>query len=95
MPGKLLEPCVVGRQGQDILSFLRLLTRPCAPHHPPSAPEVPPPPRTLLEALEQRMERYHVAAAQAKTKGDQRKARMHERIVKVCGGPNGHVDRTW
>ncbi|XP_016073460.1 PREDICTED: coiled-coil and C2 domain-containing protein 1A [Miniopterus natalensis] len=44
--------------------------------------EVPPPPRTLLEALEQRMERYHVAAAQAKTKGDQRKARMHERIVK-------------
>lgn len=32
------------------------------------------------------MERYHVAAAQAKTKGDQRKARMHERIVKVHGG---------
>lgn len=28
------------------------------------------------------MERYHVAAAQAKAKGDQRKARMHERIVK-------------
>ncbi|XP_066203634.1 coiled-coil and C2 domain-containing protein 1A isoform X2 [Saccopteryx leptura] len=47
-----------------------------------STPEVPPPPRTLLEALEQRMERYHMAAAQAKTKGDQRKARMHERIVK-------------
>ncbi|XP_036097700.1 coiled-coil and C2 domain-containing protein 1A isoform X2 [Molossus molossus] len=47
-----------------------------------STPEVPPPPKTLLEALEQRMERYHVAAAQAKTKGDQRKARMHERIVK-------------
>lgn len=33
------------------------------------------------------MERYHVAAAQAKAKGDQRKARMHERIVKVCRGP--------
>nr|XP_030735737.1 coiled-coil and C2 domain-containing protein 1A isoform X8 [Globicephala melas] len=48
----------------------------------PSMPEVPAPPRTLLEALEQRMERYCVAAAQAKTKGDQRKARMHERIVK-------------
>lgn len=45
-------------------------------------PEVPQPPRNLLEALEQRMERYHVAAAQAKAKGDQRKARMHERIVK-------------
>uniref|UniRef100_A0A287DFW3 Coiled-coil and C2 domain-containing protein 1A n=1 Tax=Ictidomys tridecemlineatus TaxID=43179 RepID=A0A287DFW3_ICTTR len=49
----------------------------------PTSLEVPPPPRTLLEALEQRMERYHVAAAQAKAKGDQRKARMHERIVKV------------
>lgn len=35
------------------------------------------------------MERYHVAAAQAKTKGDQRKARMHERIVKVCRGQVG------
>ncbi|XP_004872510.1 coiled-coil and C2 domain-containing protein 1A isoform X2 [Heterocephalus glaber] len=48
----------------------------------PAMPEVPPAPRTFLEALEQRMERYQVAAAQAKAKGDQRKARMHERIVK-------------
>ncbi|EDL92235.1 similar to cDNA sequence BC016188, isoform CRA_a [Rattus norvegicus] len=48
----------------------------------PPPPEVPQPPKNLLEALEQRMERYHVAAAQAKAKGDQRKARMHERIVK-------------
>ncbi|OWK12039.1 CC2D1A [Cervus elaphus hippelaphus] len=54
-----------------------------APAVVPSMPEAPPPPKTLLEALEQRMERYHVAAAQAKTKGDQRKARMHERIVKL------------
>ncbi|XP_045145637.1 coiled-coil and C2 domain-containing protein 1A [Echinops telfairi] len=56
--------------------------QPLAPTTAPSTPEVPPPPRSLLEALEQRMERYHVAAAQAKAKGDQRKARMHERIVK-------------
>ncbi|XP_059552572.1 coiled-coil and C2 domain-containing protein 1A isoform X4 [Myotis daubentonii] len=56
--------------------------QPPAPTTVPPTPEVPPPPRTLLEALEQRMERYHAAAAQAKTKGDQRKARMHERIVK-------------
>lgn len=55
---------------------------PPAPATAPTTPEAPPPPRTLLEALEQRMERYHVAAAQAKAKGDQRKARMHERIVK-------------
>ncbi|XP_045709377.1 coiled-coil and C2 domain-containing protein 1A isoform X3 [Phyllostomus hastatus] len=56
--------------------------QPPTPSTVPSTPEIPPPPRTLLEALEQRMERYHVAAAQAKAKGDQRKARMHERIVK-------------
>lgn len=52
----------------------------------PVRPEAPPAPRTLLEALEQRMERYRVAAAQATAKGDPRKARMHERIVKVRGG---------
>ncbi|XP_055975277.1 coiled-coil and C2 domain-containing protein 1A isoform X2 [Sorex fumeus] len=56
--------------------------QPPAPPNTPSTPEVPPAPRTLLEALEQRMERYRLAATQAKTKGDQRKARMHERIVK-------------
>ncbi|NXE58052.1 C2D1A protein, partial [Casuarius casuarius] len=49
----------------------------------PGAPDVPPPPRDTLEALQQRMERYKAAAAQAKGKGDERKARMHERIVKV------------
>uniref|UniRef100_F7A869 Coiled-coil and C2 domain-containing protein 1A n=1 Tax=Callithrix jacchus TaxID=9483 RepID=F7A869_CALJA len=57
-------------------------SQPPTPATAPSTPEVPPPPRTLLEALEQRMERYQVAAAQARSKGDQRKARMHERIVK-------------
>ncbi|NXT39384.1 C2D1A protein, partial [Pelecanoides urinatrix] len=50
----------------------------------PSLPakDVPPAPRDALEALQQRMERYKAAAAQAKSKGDDRKARMHERIVK-------------
>uniref|UniRef100_H0V2P2 Coiled-coil and C2 domain-containing protein 1A n=1 Tax=Cavia porcellus TaxID=10141 RepID=H0V2P2_CAVPO len=53
-----------------------------ATHAALSGPEAAPTPRTLLEALEQRMQRYQAAAAQAKAKGDQRKARMHERIVK-------------
>ncbi|NXK15452.1 C2D1A protein, partial [Herpetotheres cachinnans] len=48
----------------------------------PPATDVPPAPRDALEALQQRMERYKAAAAQAKSKGDDRKARMHERIVK-------------
>ncbi|XP_044299490.1 coiled-coil and C2 domain-containing protein 1A isoform X1 [Varanus komodoensis] len=45
-------------------------------------PNTPPPPRDLMEALQQRMDKYKTAAAQAKSKGDDRKARMHERIVK-------------
>ncbi|NXD18454.1 C2D1A protein, partial [Nothocercus nigrocapillus] len=44
--------------------------------------DIPAAPRDALEALQQRMERYKAAAAQARGKGDDRKARMHERIVK-------------
>lgn len=55
---------------------------PPAPSPAPPAADAPPPPRDVLEALQQRMERYRGAAAQAKAKGDDRKARMHERIVK-------------
>lgn len=42
----------------------------------------PPPPKDILEALHQRMEKYKTAATQAKTDGNDRKARMYERIVK-------------
>ncbi|XP_076837825.1 coiled-coil and C2 domain-containing protein 1B isoform X2 [Brachyhypopomus gauderio] len=39
-------------------------------------------PKTVLEALEQRMAKYKEACAQAKAGGDERKARMHDRIAK-------------
>uniref|UniRef100_A0A8D2M373 Coiled-coil and C2 domain-containing protein 1B n=1 Tax=Zonotrichia albicollis TaxID=44394 RepID=A0A8D2M373_ZONAL len=39
-------------------------------------------PRTVLEALQQRLDRYRAAAAQAKASGDERKGRMHDRIAK-------------
>uniref|UniRef100_A0AAZ3SBN4 Coiled-coil and C2 domain-containing protein 1B n=1 Tax=Oncorhynchus tshawytscha TaxID=74940 RepID=A0AAZ3SBN4_ONCTS len=39
-------------------------------------------PKDVLEALEQRRDRYQEACAQAKASGDDRKARMHERIAK-------------
>ncbi|KAM6262057.1 coiled-coil and C2 domain-containing protein 1B [Porphyrio hochstetteri] len=39
-------------------------------------------PKTVLEALQQRLEKYKSAAAQAKASGDHRKGRMHERIAK-------------
>ncbi|NXB52045.1 C2D1B protein, partial [Leucopsar rothschildi] len=39
-------------------------------------------PKTVLEALQQRLEKYRAAAAQAKGSGDDRKGRMHDRIAK-------------
>lgn len=42
-----------------------------------------PAPSSLAEALQQRMDIYKSAAEGAKSKGDDRKARMHQRIVKV------------
>ncbi|XP_062290150.1 coiled-coil and C2 domain-containing protein 1A [Scomber scombrus] len=41
-----------------------------------------PAPSSLAEALQQRMDIYKSAAEGAKSKGDDRKARMHQRIVK-------------
>ncbi|XP_072240424.1 coiled-coil and C2 domain-containing protein 1A [Leuresthes tenuis] len=41
-----------------------------------------PAPSSLAEALQQRMDIYKQAAEGAKSKGDDRKARMHQRIVK-------------
>ncbi|XP_051736986.1 coiled-coil and C2 domain-containing protein 1B isoform X2 [Ctenopharyngodon idella] len=52
---------------------------------PPSAPgnvSGPSQPNTVLEALEQRMAKYKEAFTQAKASGDERKARMHDRIAK-------------
>ncbi|XP_034543985.1 coiled-coil and C2 domain-containing protein 1A [Notolabrus celidotus] len=58
----------------------------------PAAPAAPPPaqvstadlpaPSSIAEALQQRMDIYKSAAEGAKTKGDDRKSRMHQRIVK-------------
>ncbi|NXU90350.1 C2D1B protein, partial [Xiphorhynchus elegans] len=39
-------------------------------------------PKTVLEALQQRLDKYKAAAAQARASGDDRKGRMHERIAK-------------
>uniref|UniRef100_A0AAY3ZWX6 C2 domain-containing protein n=1 Tax=Denticeps clupeoides TaxID=299321 RepID=A0AAY3ZWX6_9TELE len=39
-------------------------------------------PRSLEEALQQRMDKYRAVAEGSKTKGDDRKFRMHQRIVK-------------
>uniref|UniRef100_A0A8C6LRS9 Coiled-coil and C2 domain-containing protein 1B n=1 Tax=Nothobranchius furzeri TaxID=105023 RepID=A0A8C6LRS9_NOTFU len=48
----------------------------------PAAPSVPSAPKDVLEALEQRRVKYTEASNQAKASGDDRKARMHDRIAK-------------
>uniref|UniRef100_A0A8L0DJI0 C2 domain-containing protein n=1 Tax=Oncorhynchus mykiss TaxID=8022 RepID=A0A8L0DJI0_ONCMY len=55
-----------------------------SPAAPLAAPPVTalPAPGSVGEALQQRMDRYKAAAEGAKSKGDDRKARMHQRIVK-------------
>ncbi|XP_078090992.1 coiled-coil and C2 domain-containing protein 1A [Mustelus asterias] len=49
---------------------------------PQTSSGVPSPPKDITEALQQRMDKYKSAATQAKNAGNDRKARMHERIVK-------------
>jgi len=49
----------------------------------PAAPVVPAEPQTVLDALQQRLNKYREAGIQARGSGDERKARMHERIAKV------------
>lgn len=46
-------------------------------------PVAPAEPKTVLDALQQRLNRYREAGSQARASGDERKARMHDRIAKV------------
>lgn len=55
---------------------------PAAPEGQADSVSGPAQPKTVLEALEQRMAKYKEAFTQAKASGDDRKARMHDRIAK-------------
>ncbi|KAM4750137.1 coiled-coil and C2 domain-containing protein 1A [Anableps anableps] len=66
-------------------------SKPSAAPPTPTAPAAPAPtqiannlpaPSSVAEALKQRMDIYKQAAEGAKSKGDDRKARMHQRIIK-------------
>ncbi|XP_054996595.1 coiled-coil and C2 domain-containing protein 1B [Sorex araneus] len=48
----------------------------------PVSPGAPAEPQTVLDALQQRLNKYREAGVQARAGGDERKARMHERIAK-------------
>ncbi|XP_053152435.1 coiled-coil and C2 domain-containing protein 1A isoform X2 [Hemicordylus capensis] len=80
LPKEILTP---GAQQSPVATATPLAQAVTPPAPGLSSPgDLPPPPRDMMEALQQRMDRYKTAAAQAKSKGDDRKARMHERIVK-------------
>ncbi|XP_061469802.1 coiled-coil and C2 domain-containing protein 1A [Rhineura floridana] len=80
LPKEILSPSVQ----QSPVATATPLAQSVSPPAPrvSSAGDTPPPPQDTMEALQQRMDRYKTAAAQAKSQGDDRKARMHERIVK-------------
>ncbi|CAO2588430.1 Coiled-coil and C2 domain-containing protein 1B [Lemmus lemmus] len=48
----------------------------------PATPVAPAEPKTVLDALQQRLNRYREASIQARASGNERKARMHDRIAK-------------
>ncbi|XP_012877746.1 PREDICTED: coiled-coil and C2 domain-containing protein 1B [Dipodomys ordii] len=48
----------------------------------PATAVAPAEPQTVLDALQQRLNKYREASIQARASGDERKARMHERIAK-------------
>ncbi|CAK6441148.1 unnamed protein product [Pipistrellus nathusii] len=48
----------------------------------PGTPAAHAEPQTVLDALQQRLNKYREAGSQARAGGDERKARMHERIAK-------------
>nr|XP_012631697.1 coiled-coil and C2 domain-containing protein 1B isoform X1 [Microcebus murinus]XP_012631698.1 coiled-coil and C2 domain-containing protein 1B isoform X1 [Microcebus murinus]XP_012631699.1 coiled-coil and C2 domain-containing protein 1B isoform X1 [Microcebus murinus] len=48
----------------------------------PATPVAPTEAQTVLDALQQRLNKYREAGIQARGSGDERKARMHERIAK-------------
>ncbi|XP_074545643.1 coiled-coil and C2 domain-containing protein 1B isoform X2 [Halichoeres trimaculatus] len=58
------------------------VTEPVTAAPAPAPPSVPAAPKDVLEALEQRKAKYVEASNQAKASGDDRKARMHDRIAK-------------
>ncbi|XP_041804284.1 coiled-coil and C2 domain-containing protein 1B isoform X2 [Chelmon rostratus] len=58
------------------------ITQPVAEAPAPAPPSAPAAPKDVLEALEQRRAKYVEASNQAKASGDDRKARMHDRIAK-------------
>ena len=61
-------------------------SQPSSAPSPPQAPpsnEPPPAPKTVLEALQQRLAKYEEATQKAKEEGNGSKARRMGRIVKV------------
>lgn len=77
-------------QQADVAS-INLLGRVPPAAAPPAAPASP---GNVLEALEQRRAKYAEASSQAKASGDERKARMHQRISQVTASSTLRLPRS-
>lgn len=66
----------------QVLSPAGLPMQPVMSSDLPATPAAPAEPKTVLDALQQRLNRYREAGIQARASGDERKARMHDRIAK-------------
>lgn len=75
-------PSPPGQGGSSALVAAAPAGQSTQPTPPAAAAPAPSAPKDVLEALEQRRAKYTEASAQAKASGDDRKARMHDRIAK-------------
>ncbi|KAK3534825.1 hypothetical protein QTP86_026432 [Hemibagrus guttatus] len=76
------KPAIKISQSSPNMQAHKAAVTPPTPPPPSTAAPSPAPPKTVLEALEQRMAKYKETCDQAKANGDERKARMYDRIVK-------------
>lgn len=83
--GQAQDPVSPPKQENTIQQSSDENTNPVQPAEPiPKPVELPPPevPKTILEALTQRLQKYQSVEANAKAEGNDRKARQNGRIVK-------------
>ncbi|KAK2504391.1 hypothetical protein MC885_003145 [Smutsia gigantea] len=92
-----MPPAPEGQHGDDLKLLPQACKAPTAPSvvrpvveqvqpvmapSSPAAPVASAEPQTVLDVLQQRLTKYQEAGIQARGSGDERKARMHERIAK-------------
>ncbi|XP_062843686.1 coiled-coil and C2 domain-containing protein 1B isoform X2 [Trichomycterus rosablanca] len=88
---KSLDAVIEALERGESVDLRNLPAAPSGVGEAPAGQAGPAQPKSVLEALEQRMAKYRETCDQAKANGDERKARMYDRIVKQYQGAiRGH-----